>query len=143
MKDVWQKEILRHFRNPQGCCTEAHSGAEGFARNRRCGDEVRLVVKLSNDGTIETLCHRVSGCAITTATASLFSLELEGLSVAAARSRVASLIEMLNGQTETDLAETWIPLRMVQSLPARHSCVKVVAEALERAFLEAEKIVDG
>ena len=77
---LYQEMILDHYRNPRGsgALPEANRSADGH--NPLCGDEitVRLLVE---DGTIHEARFEGSGCAISTASASLLMEAVKGRSV--------------------------------------------------------------
>ncbi len=76
-RELYQELILDHgrrprnFRQPEG----ANRQAEGF--NPLCGDRIRLYLKMEN-GVIADLGFQGSGCAISTASASLLTDRLKG-----------------------------------------------------------------
>jgi nitrogen fixation NifU-like protein len=80
--DMYRQVILDHYKNPRnnGELDDPTFTHEG--ENPMCGDDLIVDVKLSDDGTvIEDVAFRGDGCAISQASASIFSTEIIGKSV--------------------------------------------------------------
>ena len=80
LQDLYQQVIVDHSRRPRNFRTldapEQH--AEGY--NPLCGDKVTIYARLEN-GTIVELAFQGSGCAISTASASLLTETLKGKTI--------------------------------------------------------------
>ena len=85
LRDLYQEVILDHNRRPRnfGPLPEANRQAEGY--NPLCGDRVTVFLDIEDDH-IRDLRFEGAGCAISTASASLMTEALKGLSVEEARS---------------------------------------------------------
>jgi nitrogen fixation protein NifU and related proteins len=84
LRDLYQEVILDHNRRPRnfGTLPEANRRAEGH--NPLCGDRVTVYLDVADD-RIRDLAFQGSGCAISTASASLMTEALKGRSVEEAR----------------------------------------------------------
>ena len=84
LRDLYQEVILDHNRRPRnfGALPEANRRAEGH--NPLCGDRVTVYLDVAG-GRIRDLAFQGSGCAISTASASLMTEALKGRSVEEAR----------------------------------------------------------
>ncbi|HEX9945070.1 MAG TPA: SUF system NifU family Fe-S cluster assembly protein [Thermoanaerobaculia bacterium] len=84
LRDLYQEVILDHNRRPRnfGTLPEANHRAEGY--NPLCGDRVTIYLDLEGD-RIRNVAFQGSGCAISTASASLMTEALKGRSVEDAR----------------------------------------------------------
>jgi nitrogen fixation NifU-like protein len=80
LRDLYQEIILDHNRHPRnfGPLPQANRRAEGH--NPLCGDRVTVWLDLA-DGRIRDVSFEGSGCAISTASASLMTEALKGLGV--------------------------------------------------------------
>jgi nitrogen fixation NifU-like protein len=80
LRDLYQEVILDHNRRPRnfGPLPTANHRAEGY--NPLCGDRVTVLLDLE-DGRIRDVAFQGSGCAISTASASLMTEALKGRSV--------------------------------------------------------------
>ena len=74
-KDLYQQIILDHNQNPQNCyiIKNATHIADGY--NPLCGDQIKIFLKL-NKNVIEKISFQGSGCAISTASASIMTTVL-------------------------------------------------------------------
>ena len=83
LSELYQEVILDHNRHPRnyGELTDATSQAEGY--NPLCGDKVRVYLKLNGD-VIEKVGFEGTGCAISTASASIMTEVLKGRTVSQA-----------------------------------------------------------
>ena len=83
LHDLYQEVIVDHSRRPRNFkeLEGATGDAEGY--NPLCGDRVRIYVKLEND-RVRDVSFEGSGCAISTASASILTESLKGKSRAEA-----------------------------------------------------------
>jgi nitrogen fixation NifU-like protein len=84
LSDLYQEVVLEHGKRPRNFrrldeSADGTSKAEGH--NPLCGDRVTVYVRVGADGTIEDAAFQGSGCAISTASASLMTERLKGLRV--------------------------------------------------------------
>jgi nitrogen fixation NifU-like protein len=84
LRDLYQEVILDHNRHPRnfGALAGANRQAEGY--NPLCGDKVTVSLEVADD-RIRRVAFAGSGCAISTASASLMTEALRGLGVEEAR----------------------------------------------------------
>ena len=92
LRELYQEVILDHTRRPRnfGPLEDSSHHAEGF--NPLCGDRVEITLRLKGD-RIEDLRFSGSGCAISTASASLMTEALKGATV----ERAQRLFERFRG----------------------------------------------
>jgi nitrogen fixation NifU-like protein len=81
MDDLYREEILQHYKRPHnwGPMDDADLEAEDY--NPLCGDELKVMLKVTDDGVIEDLRFDGHGCAISQASASMASDEVKGMKV--------------------------------------------------------------
>ena len=77
--DLYQETILDHSKRPRNCrlMPDANRKAEGY--NPLCGDKLKLFLKMDGE-TVKDVSFVGSGCAISTASASLMTESLKGKS---------------------------------------------------------------
>ena len=77
LEDLYQEVIVDHSRRPRNFkkLENANRHAEGY--NPLCGDKVSIYLKLENDAVTD-ISFQGSGCAISTASASLLTEALKG-----------------------------------------------------------------
>ena len=144
IRDLYQEVVFDHNRNPRNfrIMEDATKTIEGF--NPLCGDRITLFLKLS-DGRIEDISFQGAGCAISTASASLMTEIVKGLT----ESEAAHLFEIFHRITtgKEDASENLEALGKlavlagVKSYPARVKCATLPWHSLEAALQgEAETI---
>jgi nitrogen fixation NifU-like protein len=131
---LYQEALLRLARAATGAGRLAAPDAAAERDNPLCGDDVAIEVTV-RDGRVAALAHRVRGCVLCQASASVLGAVAPGRApaeIAAARSAVVELLRGGEGVPEPwqDLA-VFLPVRDV---PSRHGCVLLPFEALEEAL---------
>lgn len=143
LRDLYQELIVDHYRHPHnfGPLTGANRHAEGF--NPLCGDRLTLALKVV-DGVIEDARFEGSGCAISTASASLMTDALKGRTEAQAE----ALFEAFQAQlTGPEGAEPALPLGKlavlagVREFPVRVKCATLAWHTLHAALQSAGQAV--
>jgi nitrogen fixation NifU-like protein len=81
MDDLYREQILEHYRRPHHWGELEDPDLEFFDTNPLCGDELRVQMKLDEHGRVDEVGFTGHGCAISQASASLVSDELEGKTV--------------------------------------------------------------
>jgi len=77
--DMYRQQILDHYKNPRNYGELEDATFTHIGENPMCGDEIRIDVRLADDEeTIDRVAFTGDGCAISQASASMLSTELEG-----------------------------------------------------------------
>ena len=97
LRELYQELILDHGRRPRNFkpLDEANRTAEGF--NPLCGDKVKVYVKVDGDA-IEDISFQGSGCAISTASASIMTETLKGKSRGEAEELFETFHDLVTGE---------------------------------------------
>ena len=135
--DLYQEVILDNYKSPKnfGDLKEATHAAHGD--NPLCGDKVMVFVKMEN-GTIEDIRFKGSGCAISTASASLMTEAIKGKSKEEANAIYGKFHPMVTGEgKEGDLGKLEV-FSGVSQFPARVKCATLAWHTM-RAALEGQK----
>jgi nitrogen fixation NifU-like protein len=134
--DLYQEIIIDHSKRPRnfGPVAGATARAEGF--NPLCGDKVAVQLKIENDVVTEAG-FQGSGCAISTASASLMTESLKGKT----RDQVERLFErfhdLLTGEaTPEDLGKLQV-FSGVREYPVRVKCATLAWHTLRAALRES------
>lgn len=136
-EDLYQEIILDHYRHPRNFDDLAEVDDEEVYENPTCGDSVKLVVDVAEDGTVEGIRYNSKGCAISVASASLMSERLKGLPVKAAIEKVDEFMSILRGENKEEGLEEWgdlIALEGVAQYPLRVKCATLAWHALRHAL---------
>lgn len=137
LRDLYQELIIDHGRRPRnyGVLADANHKAEGF--NPLCGDRITLFVK-TRDGVIEDVHFEGTGCAISTASASLMSEALKGKSEAEARALFDGFHALVTGHERAEVAGPPLGklevLAGVAEFPARVKCATLAWHTLVAAL---------
>ena len=78
LRDLYQELIIDHSKNPRNfrVIDEPDRFADGF--NPLCGDKLRLYMKIDDEGIIRDAAFKGTGCAISTASASIMTTLIKG-----------------------------------------------------------------
>jgi nitrogen fixation NifU-like protein len=135
LNELYRDVILDHNRRPRnfGGLEAADASAEGF--NPMCGDRLTLRLKLADD-TISDIRFEGSGCAISTASASLMTEAVKGKTRAEALQlfdRVHQLLTDDAAPTPAELGKL-AALSGVRQYPARVKCASLCWHTLGAAL---------
>jgi nitrogen fixation NifU-like protein len=134
LAELYRDVIVDHNRSPRnrGRIAGASHHAEGD--NPLCGDRLRLDVELDGD-VIRDLRFEGSGCAISTASASLMSEAVKGRTRAEAAELFGSVHRMLTGEPPDALGLGKLAaLAGVRAFPARVKCASLAWHTLNAAL---------
>lgn len=135
LRDLYQEVILDHNRSPRnfGELADATHDAEGF--NPLCGDKLKLYLRIADDTVLEAQ-FIGSGCAISTASASLLTESIKGKSLAQTKILFHQIHAMLLDK-QTDQSESLGKLEVlsgVKEYPTRIKCASLAWHTLVAAL---------
>jgi nitrogen fixation protein NifU and related proteins len=141
VNDLYQETILDHSKRPRNCHSmdDASNRAEGY--NPLCGDKLKLFIKVENEIVVDAS-FVGSGCAISTASASLMTETLIGKSRAEALKLLDQFHELLT--TDTPVTQELGKLVVfcgVRDYPARVKCATLAWHTLKSALTHPEETV--
>jgi nitrogen fixation NifU-like protein len=137
LRTLYQETILDHYKRPRnfGPLADADRHAEGY--NPLCGDRVKLYLRLDGD-RIAGISFEGAGCAISTASASLMTEAVAGLTRVEANALERRFHALLTGEApagEDDLGKLEA-LSGVREFPIRIKCATLAWHALRAALAE-------
>ncbi len=140
LRDLYQEVILDHNRRPRnfGPLPAANRRAEGH--NPLCGDRVTVYLDLV-DGRLQDIAFQGSGCAISTASASLMTEALKGLTLEDARGLFKGFHDLVTlgaAEGSPDLGKLAV-FTGVREYPMRVKCATLAWHAL-MAALDAQDL---
>ena len=139
--DLYQETILDHSKRPRNfhVMEDANRKAEGY--NPLCGDKLRLYLKIEND-IVQDASFEGSGCAISTASASLMTESLKGKTREEAMRLLDKFHDLLTTDTEVtkDLGKL-VVFCGVRDYPARVKCATLAWHTLKSALSESDDTV--
>ena len=120
--DIYREEILEHYRHPINFGMLRRPSHFASVVNPLCGDRITLQLQVDPKGIVRDVAFEGSGCALSIASASLFTEWMKGKKIKQILKKGESEIEKLLGT----------PIG-----PARLPCINLAYSALEKAFLPA------
>lgn len=137
LRELYQEVIIDHSKRPRNFRELAGARhADGY--NPLCGD--RITVWVDTDGeTIREVAFQGSGCAISTAAASLMTEALSGKTVAEARELFETYHDLVTGKLEDPTAaigrlDKLAALGGVREFPVRVKCATLAWHTLNAAL---------
>ncbi|HMC82654.1 MAG TPA: SUF system NifU family Fe-S cluster assembly protein [Candidatus Polarisedimenticolia bacterium] len=141
LRDLYQEVILDHSKRPRNFrqMEKADRLAEGF--NPLCGDRVTVFLKLE-DGRIGDISFQGSGCAISTASASMMTERLKGKTLSEAETLFSGFHDLLTGKPSAggDLGKLAV-FSGVCEFPIRVKCATLAWHTLRAALAKAAETV--
>ncbi|HSJ95747.1 MAG TPA: SUF system NifU family Fe-S cluster assembly protein [Myxococcota bacterium] len=136
LRELYQTMILDHYKKPRNYGRPAGADRQAEGVNPLCGDHVHVYAKLEDDRVAE-VGFEGSGCAISTAAASLMTQAVKGRTTGEVGDLFARYHELVTGRGDVDpesLGKLAV-LAGVREFPARVKCATLSWHAL-RAALE-------
>lgn len=136
LRELYQEVIFDHYRKPRNFrhMDDANHSAEGY--NPMCGDKVTIYLKVE-DGRISDASFEGSGCAISTASASLMTDSLKGKSEAEALQMLEEFHGMVTGPMTGGAPVSLGKLEAlagVREFPQRVKCATLAWHTLQAAL---------
>lgn len=136
-RELYQELILDHNRTPRNRRAIEHPDASAEGHNPLCGDEVTIYMDLEGDA-IRDISFEGHGCAISTASASLMTEALRGLSISDALEIFERFHRMVTEEdASSDLGEPFEKLEAfagVREFPARVKCATLAWHTMQAAL---------
>lgn len=79
MDDFYRDFILDHYRNPRNFGTLDGATATAEDLNPLCGDQIRMDLRVADNGVVEDVRFSGKGCAISQASASMLTEAVKGM----------------------------------------------------------------
>jgi nitrogen fixation NifU-like protein len=144
LRELYQAVIIDHHKKPRNfrIPAGANRSAEGY--NPLCGDKVTVQIRLE-DGVVKDIGFQGSGCAISTASASMMTESLKGKSLAEVDSLFKTFHELLTREPppkpdEAQLGKLAV-FTGVREFPVRIKCATLAWHTLQAALKEEARTV--
>lgn len=140
LRDLYQEVILDHNRRPRnfGVLPDANRTAEG--NNPLCGDRVTVYLRVDDD-RVREVSFEGSGCAISTASASLMTEALRGKTVAEVHELFHGFHDMVTRGSDSEALGKLAVFAGVREFPVRVKCATLAWHTLEAALKRHEQPV--
>jgi nitrogen fixation NifU-like protein len=142
LRELYQQVILDHHKKPRNFhkLENGNRKAEGF--NPLCGDRLTLYLRIE-DGVVRDVGFEGSGCAISTASASMMTEGLKGKTEAEIESLFQRFHDLVMGKSNPD-PETMGKLAVfagVRDYPVRVKCATLAWHTLRAALQQSPETV--
>lgn len=133
LRDLYQEVIFDHYRSPRnyGPLSSANRDAEGH--NPLCGDQLKLHLQVE-DGVIRDAHFEGSGCAISTASASLMTEVLKGKREGEAMRLMQEFQRLVTGVGKPEGLGKLEALAGVREFPSRVKCATLAWHTMQAAL---------
>jgi nitrogen fixation NifU-like protein len=134
LRDLYQEVILDHNRRPRNFRALADANRSAVGHNPLCGDRIQLFLRIE-DEQVQGISFQGSGCAISTASASLMTEALKGKTVEEAHTLFASFRDLVTrGEGDPGALGKLAVLAGVREFPIRVKCATLPWHTLEAAL---------
>lgn len=120
---MYTEKVMDHFMNPRNVGEIKEADGIGEVGNMKCGDIMKLYIKVNEDEVIEDIKFRTFGCGAAIATSSMITEMVKGKTLAEA-------VEISNRQVAEALGG--LP-------PVKMHCSNLAADALKAAIDDYRK----
>ena len=143
LRDLYQATILDHYKKPRnlGRPTNATRSAEGD--NPLCGDRVTVHVHVDESGVVSDVGFEGSGCAISTASASLMTESIKGRPISEVEKLFDRFHDVVTGSgspEDPDLGKLAVFVG-VRDYPLRVKCATLAWHTLRAALADGRETV--
>ena len=95
---MYSEKVMDHFSHPRNVGEIPNASGVGTVGNAKCGDIMRMYLKINDDGVIEDCKFKTFGCGAAIATSSMATEMIKGKTVAEAEKLTnAAVAEALDG----------------------------------------------
>jgi nitrogen fixation NifU-like protein len=143
LRELYQSVILDHNKRPRNFCEPERANRQADGINPLCGDKLTVYLEVEGDVVVD-VGFIGSGCAISTASASLMTEAVKGKSVSAAQ----ELFENFHKLVTSDSRETGDPGELgklavftgVREFPVRVKCATLAWHTLSSALAGSDDV---
>jgi nitrogen fixation NifU-like protein len=130
---IYSEKVMEHFEHPHNVGELEDANAIGEVGNARCGDIMKMYMKIDDDGIIQDVKFKTYGCGSAIATSSMATDMVKGKSVQEALSLTnAAVAEALDGLP---------PVKMHCSVLAEEAIKAALADYFKRQGKDPEPII--
>ena len=133
LRELYQETIFDHYRRPRNLGRPEGANREAQGYNPLCGDQVKVYLRVE-DGVVKDAGFEGTGCAISTASASLMTESLKGRREEEALSLLQSFHSMVTGAATGDGLGKLEALAGVREFPERVKCATLAWHTMQSAL---------
>lgn len=138
LNELYQEIILDHCKHPRNAGPLEDHEVMADEKNPSCGDHIRLRVEVDGN-LVSGVRYDSQGCAISTASASIMSEMVAGLSIDEAKAKSGRFVALMRSEIDPELdeIEEILALSGVREYPMRIKCATMCWHALVSALEQA------
>jgi len=146
LREIYQDVILDHYRKPRNYERLEDANCEAEGHNPLCGDRVKVFLKVE-EGVVRDVSFEGTGCAISTASASMMTEAVKGKPVAEVEKLFHTFHNLVTGRDNGEGGEEPAELGNLESLsgvreiPIRVKCATLAWHTLQAALKKTEERV--
>jgi nitrogen fixation NifU-like protein len=133
LRDLYQEVILDHSKNPRNRRKPRTPGRSADGHNPLCGDRITVYLTVE-EGVVRDACFEGSGCAISTASASMMTEAVRGKPVDEVRALFDRFHELLTAAPDAEVPEEGLGklavFSGVREFPVRVKCATLAWHTL-------------
>jgi nitrogen fixation protein NifU and related proteins len=138
LRDLYQELILDHTKRPRNFGRLENATCKADGHNPLCGDKLTLFLEVEND-VVKDVRFQGSGCAISTASASMMTESIKGKTRAETETLFERFHQMLTGPDGVELEENdelgkLVVFSGVREFPVRVKCATLAWHTLNAAL---------
>jgi nitrogen fixation NifU-like protein len=131
--DLYQEIILDHYKKPRNAGRLEEPSCSASGDNPLCGDKISITVKKAGD-KVEDIRWNGAGCAISTASASLMSEAIKGMSKSDIDALFGKFHAMVTGTGNSEGLDKLEVFSGVSEYPVRVKCASLAWHTLMAAL---------
>ena len=139
LRDLYQETILDHGKRPRNFRVQGDGAGHAEGHNPLCGDRLTVYVRTSGE-RIEDVSFQGSGCAISTASASIMTEVLKGKTLAEARELFDRFHGLVAEDREGEDVGKLEVFKGVREFPMRVKCATLAWHTLRAALDESPTV---
>jgi nitrogen fixation NifU-like protein len=143
LRELYQEVILDHSKNPRNFQVLPGASRQAKGYNPLCGDRITIFVEVE-DGVVRNVGFQGTGCAISTASASMMTEALKGKTEAEAEKLFSAFHDLVTGKSELGDGDGLGKLAVfagVRDYPVRVKCATLAWHTLKAALARQEEAV--
>ena len=144
LRDLYQEVILDHNKRPRNYGTLEGASHQAEGNNPLCGDQITVYLTLEGD-VVKDVRFEGTGCAISTASASVMTESLKGKTRALVEDLFRKFHAMVTGDPEKDPLEAGLGKLVVFSgvrvFPIRVKCATLPWHTFQAALKDEKKTI--
>ncbi len=139
LRELYQSVILDHNKKPRNFCEPAGANRSAAGVNPLCGDRIVIYLSVEN-GVVEDVGFKGTGCAISTASASLMTQSIKGKRIDDIEQLFGVFHEMVTSEPSADIRDEGLGklsvFSGVREYPVRVKCATLAWHAMREALHE-------